>query len=399
MRPRVFACFYNVGAGPGVISNYWLEPLTRSLRDEMGCDTVIPNSVNLGAAYGRSDPAWMRDQRPRHSEALLEEFRAAHRERPIDLFLSLFSSSQIEPAALREIRGLGVPCVNFFCDNLHAFNVVEEIAAEFTLNWVAERRACDIYRRRGLPYIYLPMAACPTYHRPVPVASEDIDVSFCGSFQNARVELFGEALDRGLEVEVFGPQTDRFAPDRVPWLRRTLTAAKSHAGNLLRRGVAYELHALRMEAALRRHGNYPQRLLHQPLPDDEVIRLYARSKVTLGVNRIWLPGTLGLRRTPWYSYPRLRDFEATMSGACYLTEYAEEHDDLFEIGEEIEVYRDSAELVDKAKRLLADPERRRQLRDKARRAALARHSWRHRLEKIFQAIGVKIPADAHTLNG
>lgn len=391
-HPRVFLCFYVVGAGQRLVSNYWLEPLARSLRDDMGCDVVVPADVNLGAAYGRTDRAWMRDERPRMSEALLRQFQEAHREKPFDLFLSYFTSAQIEPGALKEIRAQ-VPCVNFFCDNLHAFSLVEELAPAFTLNWVPERRACETYRARGLPYIYLPMAACPSYHRPLDSVAEDIDVSFCGGFQFPRIELFGEAFRRGLEIEVYGPQTESFLASRQPLslsgsLRSCMYWVKSHVGNCLRRGLAFDLYSHRMELARRRNRDYPLRLLHTAVPDEEVIRLYARTKVSVGANRIWLPGSLSLFHTRWYAYPRLRDFEATMSGACFLTEYSEEHDDLFDIGKEIEVYRNCEELVDKAKTLLADPDKRARLRKNARQAAVSRHTWRHRLEKIFEAVGV-----------
>lgn len=391
-RPRVFLCFYVVGAGHGLVSNYWVEPLTRTLREEMDCDVVVPTGINFGAAYGRTDRLWVTEQRPRLSQALLAQFQQAHRERPIDLFLSLFSSAHIEPAALKEIRA-NTPCVNFFCDNLQGFSLVEEVAPAFTLNWVAERRACEVYRDRGLPYIYLPMAACPSYHHPLPSVAEDLDVTFCGGFQLPRIELFGEAYRRGVEIEVFGPQTESFLspappPSLVGRLGDGLRWLRARVGNCLNRGLAFDLYAQRMERARRRYRDYPPRLLHASLPDEEVLRLYARSKVSVGVNRIWLPGSLSFACTNWYSYPRLRDFEATMSGACYLTEHAEEHDDLFDIGNEIEVYRNSEELVDKAKSLLTDPSRRARLRQKARQAALAKHTWRHRLEKIFAAVGV-----------
>ncbi len=391
-RPRVFLCFYVVGAGRDLVSNYWVEPLTRSLRDDMGCEVIVPTNVNLGAAYGRTDSAWMREQRPRLSEALLRQFQEAHRDKPIDLFLSYFTSAQIERSALKEVRAKA-PCVNFFCDNLHAFNLVEELAPEFTLNWVPERRACDTYRARGLPYIYLPMAACPSYHHPLDAVVEDIDVSFCGGFQLPRIELFGEAYRRGLEIEVFGPQTESFLRPKTPLsvlssARSCLYWMKSHIGNCLRRGLAFDLYSHRMEFARLRNRHYPPRLLHAAVPDEDVNRLYARTKVSVGANRIWLPGTLSLLSTKWYAYPRLRDFEATMAGACFLTEYCEEHDELFDIGKEIEVYRDGEELVEKAQALLADHDRRARLRTNARKAAVAHHTWRHRLEKVFEEVGV-----------
>src|SRR4051794_4564671 len=46
--------------------------------------------------------------------------------RPIDLFLSYLFPQQIEVAAIAQLKQLGIPCVNFFCDNVREFTRVPQ---------------------------------------------------------------------------------------------------------------------------------------------------------------------------------------------------------------------------------------------------------------------------------
>ena len=81
----------------------------------------------------------------------------------------------------------------------------------------------------------------------------------------------------------------------------------------------------------------------QPAPrGDDYARVLRESQVCLGVNRY--PSLRHPAGRPG-TYSRLRDIEAPMVGACYLTEWTEGLDELYEPGVEIEVYRDAAELV------------------------------------------------------
>ena len=77
-----------------------------------------------------------------------------------------------------------------------------------------------------------------------------------------------------------------------------------------------------------------------------------------------------------------------MMGACYLTEYCAELEDLFEIGTEIAVYRTVEDLVEQARRLLADPVARGDLRRRGRSAALARHTWERRIRSLLGVLGL-----------
>jgi spore maturation protein CgeB len=125
--------------------------------------------------------------------------------------------------------------------------------------------------------------------------------------------------------------------------------------------------------------------LQPPIYDDAYFRLTRESAVTVGINRypdfrhaFWSPG----------SYSRLRDIEAPMLGACYLTEDCPGLDQLYEPGVEIETYRTAGELAEKSRALLADPTRRRELRTRAQRRALSEHTIARSLDKIFAALNL-----------
>jgi hypothetical protein len=46
------------------------------------------------------------------------------------------------------------------------------------------------------------------------------------------------------------------------------------------------------------------------------------------------------------TYSRLRDIEAPMLGACYLTEQTEGLECLYDIGNEIEIYKDPESFIE-----------------------------------------------------
>jgi spore maturation protein CgeB len=77
-----------------------------------------------------------------------------------------------------------------------------------------------------------------------------------------------------------------------------------------------------------------------------------------------------------------------MAGAAYLTESAPGIDELYEVGREIEVYRDAGELAAKVGELESDEPRRRRLREAGQRRALGEHSIERTIEKIARQLGI-----------
>src|SRR5262249_32064133 len=125
-------------------------------------------------------------------------------------------------------------------------------------------------------------------------------------------------------------------------------------------------------------SRYPE-ALHAPVSDEEYVALFSTSTISLGF--LILGDT---QRTAWpLRQVRLREFEAPMSGAFYLTEWLDELEHHYVVGREIECFRSRDELVDKARYYVAhDAER-----ERIRRAGLERarrdHTWRRRFDDLF----------------
>jgi spore maturation protein CgeB len=77
-----------------------------------------------------------------------------------------------------------------------------------------------------------------------------------------------------------------------------------------------------------------------------------------------------------------------MVGAAYLTEAAPGLDELYEIGREIETYRDASELAEKAAALGRDAARRQSLRERGQQRALADHTIGRTLSRITELLGI-----------
>lgn len=322
----------------------------------------------------------------------VEFLRREHARRPVDFFLAYLFPDQVLPSALAEIRALGIPCVNFFCDNVREFRRVPASFHGFDLHWVPEHKAVALYQAAGLPWINAPMACwVPAAHRR-PIRAETLPPTFVGTRDEQREALFAAAFGQGLQLDLRGPGWASAAtapappppPARNPIerARRQLRYADQHGwGALMRKGWL----SLRPRPSL--HFDFVPHVRPSSWGDDywTVLR---ECSVCVGVNRY--PSL----RFPFDrpdTYSRLRDIEAPMAGACYLTEWTEGLDQLYVPGEEIETYRDAAELVAKVESLAADAPRRAKMRTAGQRRALQEHSIARTLGRIAARLGC-IPA-------
>lgn len=96
---------------------------------------------------------------------------------------------------------------------------------------------------------------------------------------------------------------------------------------------------------------------------------------------------LNITRTQFYGAEtgvNLRIFEALAAGCFLLTDYCDEVAELFEIGEELEVFRSSKELVEKVDYYLQHPEERHAIARKGYEAFLSKHTWENRAKELLQ---------------
>jgi hypothetical protein len=219
-----------------------------------------------------------------------------------------------------------------------------------------------------------------------PPARENDQVVFIGSIDALREDLLSEAAELGLALDVYGPGWAAGAaaaqgPAPPTWPRRLANQVvflRQHGLRGFAMRETYRRRKPRARAWLDRHG-------HPPLGTDAYFVQSRESQVLLGINRY--PSFRQPFQRP-HVYSRLRDLEAPMLGACYLTEWAPGLDDLYDLGSEIETYRTAAELVEKAAQLGRDPARRRQLRVRGQRRALAHHTIGRSLDLIRDRLGL-----------
>lgn len=331
---------------------------------------------------GDARRAWLE----RTWEKSLAFARSEQARQPIDFFLGYLYPAQIEPQAIRDLQGIGIPCVNFFCDNVREFGSVPSEYLPFDLHWVPEFEALPLYRRAGLPHLHAPMACwVPPDLRCVP-AAETEPPTFIGSADILRRDLLGRALQAGAEIVVRGPgwgseersEATRRRPRRNigVMLRNQLDLVRTHGVAALFQKLGNRIHPLNSPPV-------PEKCVRPYATGSEYFRMIRQAKVTIGINRV--PTARASFRRP-LAYSRLRDLEAPMVGACYLTEWTAGLGELYELGAEVESYRTAEELAAKLGELNRNPERRREMRGRAQRRALEEHSVARTLGRIARHV-------------
>lgn len=302
----------------------------------------------------------------------------------IDIFLSYLYPKQILAEPIEQIRKMGIPCVNFYCDSVREFKAVPAKFRIFDLIWVPEHEALSMYREVRVKHINLPM---PMWVEPQlrcrTLLHEIAGVSFIGSKDILRENLFGQAIQKGLPVSVRG----------AGWLAHR--EAPVFAVNSAYQKLINQVNFVKQQGfsglaikGLQQLTKFPVVPVADdhifPSPDfDEYINITQSSMVTLGINRV--PTFKRTHNKP-LTYSRLRDIEAPMLGACYLTEYCEGIEQLYDTDNEINVYRTVDELVQKATELLNNKEKRDKLRINGQQRALNDHAIPSSLKKIKKAL-------------
>ncbi|MFP5042397.1 glycosyltransferase [Parasediminibacterium sp. JCM 36343] len=312
-------------------------------------------------------------------QVVLDDIRKHQSETPIDIFLSYFYPNHIDELAIKEIQKLGIKCVNFFCDNIRDFTKIPNEFKIFDLNWVPEYKALKMYKQANMPFIHLPMPMWVNQGLRQISTAENNQVSFIGSKDAQRAFLFSELSKKNITFDLYG----------AGWLEGERSSMPSTKQNVINNQLSFIIKNgfIPFFRKINRFGlpKIDESVLAnhlKPKPSfDEYVQITKQSMVTLGVNRY-----------PSFHYPflkpntysRLRDIEAPMLGACYLTEYTEGLENMYDIGQEIEVYKSVDELVAKIELLSADTNKRKQIRAKGQKKALAAHSIVNSINKIKQ---------------
>jgi spore maturation protein CgeB len=117
----------------------------------------------------------------------------------------------------------------------------------------------------------------------------------------------------------------------------------------------------------------------------DLVKTFSQSRLSLGFATAGNSHLSSKRLT----HLRLREFEAPMSGALYLTEDQPELAEYFEPGKEVLTYVDRQDLLDKARYYLAHQEESERIRRAGFVRARAQHTWQHRFRELFGVLGLR----------
>lgn len=287
-------------------------------------------------SWGQNDPAPYAARRERNTQRLWtlladltqQGWRA-------DVLLIQTWGCLIDPAVLSRIRETyGTQICNVSMDDRHqywgnkvcgAWDGTHPLIPHLDLALTATPEAVDWYRKEGCAALYFPEASDPSIFHPMPAVGKVHDVSFVGSRYGIREKLVLALRRAGIQVAAYGSgwEEGRIATEGVP-------------------------------------------------------RLFAQSRIVLGASTIGhCSDFVGLK---------LRDFDAPISGSCYLTQHNDDLADLYVIDKEIVTYRNIDDCVAKARQLLADETRREAIAAAGRVRALRQHTWDQRFDMLFTAL-------------
>ena len=346
--------FYASNTSPDAAfeSDIWRQNLYSSLVS-LGHE-VVEFDYDLYETFRNVDPddpkqrSFIATNRPKVTLELLKQVRAAHSFRPLDVFFSYFYDACVLPEALDEIRSMGITSVNWYCNGSYQLRLVSEIASHYDWCLVPEKFRLKDYVSMGANPIYCQEAANPLVYKPYDLPVE-YDVTFVGQAYGDRPGYIQYLRSKQIDVRVWGrgwPVAPRQAQ------------VSPQPGTVVYGGGV--------------------------LPDDEMIRMYSRSKINLGFSTCGETHVGGER----ILQVRLRDFEVPMSGGFYMVEYMEELEEFFEIGKEIVCYNDREDLADKIRHYLTHEDEREAIRWAGHRRCRRDHTWQKRFEAAFRKMGL-----------
>ena len=269
----------------------------------------------------------------RNSSCLVSQIAAALEQGPIDILMGQMWANFLSIGALREVATRGIPIVNISMDDRlpNLWGMYRGVrlgsiglAPACDLVLTTSRECCLWYLVNDCLALYWPLASNPNVFRPS--HERDIGISFVGNNYGIRAALIRRLKEEGIDVRTYGK-------------------------------------------------GWP----NGPIGPDQMSDIFGRSRIILGV------GTVA-HTTDFYTL-KLRDFDATMAGALYITHRNPDLVELFAEGREIECYATINEAVRKVSFYLDHPDIAQMIGEAAARKARQYHTWEKRLTSTFSMLG------------
>ena len=274
--------------------------------------------------------------RAANAQSLLRQITQAQRLGGIDLLLGQMWARLIPKETLMQVQAMGIPVINISMDDrlpdlwshwgeVRPGSVGLVPGVDMMLTTSPE--TCLWFGLEGCPALFFPLASDPEVFASCSDEKRNIDVLFIGNKYGLRGQIIRYLEQRGVAVDCYGDG----------WPNGSINAEK-------------------------------------------MALLSKRARIILGV------GTVGHCADVFTL--KLRDFDATMSGALYLTHRNPDLCRLFREGEEIEFYKSPSEAYEKICYYLDHNEDRVRVGLNGQRKALSKHTWDMRLTSTFRQLGL-----------
>ncbi|WP_157765612.1 CgeB family protein [Halobacteriovorax marinus] len=261
-----------------------------------------------------------------------KQFRRLIDKFEVDIVLGQMLSNYLPKDALEYAASKNIPIINIAMDDrlpyLWRKNSGCPIGAAGYLEAVdltltTCSDVCSRYSFYGMPSLFWPLASDENIFYPNKV--KDIDLCFIGNRYGVRDEIVSYLIKNGVNVTVYG-------------------------------------------------AGWPLgRVDHELSPS-----IFGRSKVVLGI------GTVGHCEDVYTL--KLRDFDALMSGAAYITHRNPDLELIFEEGSQILFYESKRELLMKVNDLLLNEKLRNRISSEGRKVAVEKHTWNYRISSLLEML-------------
>lgn len=300
-----------------------------------------------------------------------------------DVFLSYLYPNQIDIDAINSIKKLGIQTINFFCDHVRLFTKLPKEFKVFDKNWVPEYKAIDLYKKAKFSYINLPMPMWVDPKYRFTPEQENNQISFIGS-KDIQRQLFFEGVVKNSESPSIVIYGNGWVEESHQSIRSNTSPLKKLTNQfkfVAKQGFKAYLNKLKFSGYNPPISTSLSPLLKGKVNFEDYIKITRESKITLGISRY--PSFAYSLHSP-NTYSRLRDIEAPMLGACYLTEWTAGMDLMYDLNNEILTYKNIDELVAQCDRLSKDIGLRKLLRQGGQKRALNDHGIPSIIKKLVK---------------
>jgi spore maturation protein CgeB len=305
---------------------------------------------SFASIYGQIDSVLRSEERKNNLNNQMMNFLSSYilnyiEEAPVDILLCM-ALSPITPEGLRTLRKAGIVTALWFVEDYLRFTYWRQYVDCYDYVFTIQRGKCfEAFLEAGITNVrYLPCACDPALHRPMQLSKEEQErfgspVSFVGAGYHNRRCMFLHLSD--LPLRIWGTEW----PNSAPYDRLVAEGGRR-------------------------------------VTPDEYVRIF--NATTINLNLHSSPERDGV--DPGGDFVNPRTFELAATGAFQLVDARLHLGEVFEIGKEIIVFRNVEELRHQINYFLEHPYERKEIAERARKRALAEHTYDERVRQMLLAI-------------